>query len=104
MKQTSNYIRQRGESASHPFLEKLANKNAREARRIWGAMTVQSLQILRTYTKDFGLSVTTGDLLYLHRGWYVTHSGLIRLARRNRCAGIHTQPVAELSDAPSARW
>ena len=67
-------------------------------------MTIQSLQNLRTYAQDFGFSVTAGDLLYLDRGWYVTHSGLIRLARRKHCAGIHAQLVAELSDASASRW
>ena len=95
---------QRGLNDPHRFLDKLANKNAREARRIWGPITVQSLQILRAHTKDFGLSVTAGDLLYLDRGWYVTHSGLIRLARRKRCVGIHSEVVTELSDAAAARW
>ena len=94
----------RRESNSHQPLEELASKNVCEAKRTWPEMTVQSLQVLRTYTKDFGLSVAAGDLIYLDRGWYVTHSGLIRLARRKRCIGIHTQLVAELSDASSARW
>jgi len=35
---------------------------------------------------------------------YVSHSGLIRLARRKRCAGIHVEPVAQSSDPASSRW
>ena len=54
--------------------------------------------------KEFELSVESGDLLYLDGHLYVTHSGLIRLARRNRCAGIHTQPVNEFSDPQKSRW
>jgi len=50
------------------------------------------------------LSVESGDLLYLDGHLYVTHSGLIRLARRNRCAGIHTQPVNEFSDPQRSKW
>ena len=45
-----------------------------------------------------------GDLLYLGRGWYVTHSGLIRLARRNRCHGITVHPAGEFCDPTKSRW
>ena len=34
----------------------------------------------------------------------MTHSGLIRLARRSHCAGIHVEPVAEFSNASVSRW
>jgi hypothetical protein len=30
--------------------------------------------------------------------------GLVRLARRNRCAGIHVQPVPAFCDASAQRW
>ncbi len=56
------------------------------------------------FAKHFRFSTALGDLLCLDGRWYVTHSGLIRLARRNRCAGIHVEPVAEFSDAATSRW
>jgi len=55
-------------------------------------------------TKRYQLSVESGDLLWLDGHWYVTHSGLIRLARKNRCAGIHVEPVAQFSDPATSRW
>src|SRR5947209_20029443 len=36
--------------------------------------------------------------------WYVTHSGLLRLAKRNRCAGIQVRPMREFSDPATDRW
>src|SRR4029077_17393210 len=36
--------------------------------------------------------------------WYVTHVGLIRLARRNRCHGILAEPAQEFCDPKEARW
>src|ERR1700685_3436055 len=48
-------------------------------------------------------SVESGDLLWLDGHWYVTHSGLIRLARRNHCAGIHVEPVEKFSDPAASR-
>ncbi len=55
-------------------------------------------------TKHFRFSVESGDLLWLDSHWYVTHSGLIRLARRNHCAGIHVEPAAQFSDPATSRW
>jgi hypothetical protein len=52
----------------------------------------------------YRFSVESGDLLWLDGHWYVTHSGLIRLARRNHCAGIHVEPVAQFSDPATSRW
>ena len=34
----------------------------------------------------------------------MSHTGLIRLARRNHCAGIHIEPVSEFSDPLTSRW
>ena len=49
-------------------------------------------------------SVESGDLLMLDGHWYVSHSGLIRLARRSRCSGIHVEPVPQFSDPALSRW
>jgi hypothetical protein len=54
--------------------------------------------------KGYRLSVESGDLLWLDGHWYVTHSGLIRLARRHHCAGIHVEPVAQFSELATSRW
>jgi hypothetical protein len=34
----------------------------------------------------------------------VNHSGLLKLAERRRCSGIHTQPILKSSDPLSSRW
>jgi hypothetical protein len=52
----------------------------------------------------YRLSVESGDLIWLDGHWYVTHSGLLRVARRSHCAGIHVEPVSQLSDPDSLRW
>ena len=54
--------------------------------------------------KRYRLSVESGDLLWLDGHWYVTHSGLIRVARRSHCSGIHVEPVSQFSDPATARW
>jgi hypothetical protein len=54
--------------------------------------------------KRYRFSIEAGDLLWLDGRWYVSHSGLIRLARRSHCAGIHVEPVSEFSDPSSSKW
>jgi hypothetical protein len=50
------------------------------------------------------LSVRSGDLLLINGRWYVTHTGLLHLARRSHCAGISVEAVAKLSDPANGRW
>ena len=79
--------------------------NRRLARQKWGpAINRDALEILKSFSEDFRFSISSGDLLFLDRGWYVTHVGLIRLARRNRCHGILVQPVREYCDPSLQRW
>ncbi len=46
----------------------------------------------------------SGDLIYLNSGWYVTHTGLIGLARRKRCNGIRVEAVDSLCDSAANRF
>jgi hypothetical protein len=79
--------------------------NCRLARKLWGTgLSRWHIQTLRELTRSFQFSVLVGDLLLLDGKWYVTHTGLIRLARRNRCSGIHVRPVPEFSDSAAQRW
>ena len=79
-------------------------QNRRSARRLWGSVSPTAIQALTQLTEMHSLSVCAGDLLLLERRWYVTHSGLLALARRNRCAGIHVQPVRTVCDPATQRW
>jgi hypothetical protein len=67
-------------------------------------MNHDALEILKSFSKDFCFSIASGDLLFLDRGWYVTHVGLIRLARRNRCHGILAEPAEAFCNPKEARW
>src|ERR1700676_2153119 len=76
----------------------------RMARRIWSNLTREALTRLREITTQHNFSVGAGDLIYLNNGWYVTHSGLIGLARRKRCTGIHVEAVDSLCDSGASRF
>lgn len=85
--------------------QKLATVNRRNAKKRWGPSLDDSLiSTLKELSVQFGFSVAMGDLILLRHGWYVTHTGLLRTARYNRCAGIHVRPVPEFSDPRSQRW
>ncbi len=83
--------------------ESLARKNLRIARR-YPDLTAEQAQSLRALTRDFGLSLPLGDLLLLDGRWYVTHAGLLRLARRQGCRGILTRPLREFCDPGANKW
>ena len=78
--------------------------NRRLARRIWHAVSAINSRALRQLTDEYMFSVALGDLLLLEGRWYVTHTGLLSLARRNHCAGINVQPVPSFSDPAAQRW
>ena len=78
--------------------------NRRIARQLWGRLSPTILHGLKELTSEYLLSIASGDLQLLDRRWYVTHSGLLGLARRNRCAGINVRPVPTFSDPSSRRW
>ena len=83
----------------------LIRANSSAAKSKWPARTNKScMEILRLLTRSFRFSVDCGDLLLLDNGWYVTHTGLLRLARRRRCVGMHVEPATEFSQPSVARW
>ena len=74
------------------------------ARERWGPLSPEVLSSFESLIKEHQLSVSHGDLLLLNRGWYVTHAGLLRLARRKHCTGIRVSPVDKFCDPSSQRW
>ncbi len=83
----------------------LIRQNRRYARLRWGSILGKiAMRALLNFTEQFQFSVANGDLLFLDSGWFVTHSGLTNLARRNRCAGIKVQPVQPFCDPTAQRW
>jgi hypothetical protein len=91
----------------HIFVEKQSScfrSNVKLARSLWGALPRVALERLKELTGKYGFSVAAGDLQFLSGAWYVTHSGLLRLSFRRRCAGIRTTAVGRLSDSAANRW
>jgi hypothetical protein len=76
----------------------------RVARKTWANLSREACMALAEITKQNNFSVAVGDLLHLNNHWYVTHTGLIRLARRKRCCGIHVEAVDSLCDSAANRF
>jgi hypothetical protein len=78
--------------------------NSKEARAIWGELSRTAIRTLRTLTEEYSLLVSRGDLQLLDGRWYVTHAGLLRIARSKNCCGIRSAVVSRLSDPSAKRW
>ena len=78
--------------------------NAKLARATWGEPSRTALHHLKQLTSEHSLSVAAGELQFLNGKWYVTHSGLLGIARRNRCCGIKSALVERHSDPATGRW
>src|SRR6202051_3461746 len=63
-----------------------------------------AFRALRELTAKYSLSVAAGDLQFLDGRWYVTHSGLLRLASRRGCLGIDATLQDKFSDSTAGRW
>jgi hypothetical protein len=80
------------------------NPECLAAKARWRMLPKCALTSLEKLVAERSLSITLGDLLYLNSNWYVTHSGLLRVAARDGCAGISVVPVREFCDLRENRW
>jgi hypothetical protein len=83
---------------------RLVKRNLELAAKFWGNLSDTTSETLTGLTKRYALVVSAGDLILLDGKWYVTHSGLLGVARRNRCSGIHVRPAFRLSNPDASRW
>ena len=83
---------------------KLIRENLRAVKQLYPDVTSSQMLLLRELSLTLGLSVRSGDLLMLDTRWYVTHSGLLRVAQRRRCSGITTELAEGVSNPKEGRW
>jgi hypothetical protein len=82
----------------------LLRRNQSIVRHRIGKFGKESLETLSGLTQQYRFALALGDMLLLDGKWYVTHTGLIRLASRRRCLGIRVEPVLQLCDPSLNRW
>src|SRR5438552_1586632 len=83
---------------------KLLRQNLYNAKRLYADLPRQQLSVLRDLTATLHLSIIKSEILYLGGKWYVSHSGLLRIAHRRRCAGIDTAIEQDTTQASVGRW
>ena len=80
-------------------------ENLRLARQLLGgALPTRLAKSLETLSKDFNFSLSRGELQFIDSCWYVTHAGLIGLARHKRCSGIHVEAIDSMCDSGASRF
>jgi hypothetical protein len=80
-------------------------ENLRLARKLLpAALSMKLAESLKSLSKEFGFRLSAGEIQLLDNSWYVTHTGLLRLARRKKCRGIHVEAVDSLCDSASSRF
>ncbi len=83
--------------------KKLLRENVRLARKT-ALFSSRAIDLLASITREFEFSFRAGELQIINGNWYVTHTGLLRLARRKRCSGIHVETVDSLCDSGANRF
>jgi len=80
-------------------------RNLRAAKKTWGPDLERSAaETLKRLSEDLRIEITSGDVILLNNRWYVTHTGLLRVARRKKCCGIDVEVIAVLCDLAAGRY
>jgi hypothetical protein len=83
---------------------KLIRQNLRAVKNLYPQVTDLQLLFLHEVSRTQHLSIAAGDMIMLDGRWYVTHSGLLRVAQRKRCSGIKTELQAGVSNPAGGYW
>jgi hypothetical protein len=89
---------------TRPPHRKRLQVNLRAAKRIPGKPLDARLRDALDALSEAQFSIRSGDLQLIDGNWYVSHTGLVRLARRKRCRGIHVEAVDSLCDSEASRY
>ena len=84
--------------------KKLVRQNVRIAKELYPELSHLQMSVLRDFTVMLRLSICRGELLFLSGRWYVSQSGLLRIAHRRRCFGIDAVVDQHMSEPSARRW
>jgi hypothetical protein len=82
----------------------LVAANVRTAKARWPHISKEQLLGLKKLTSSLALTIRNKELLLIGDNWYVSHSGLLKIAHRRHCSGIHTAPTLKACDSANSRW
>jgi hypothetical protein len=83
---------------------RLESANLRAATAAWGPLEKSSRERLKTLSRMYLLNVAAGELCLLDGRWYVSHTGLLRVAERRHCSGIISIVEKSLCAPSESRW
>jgi len=62
------------------------------------SFTPSIFSALKKLTRESGLALAAGEILWLNGGWYVTSGGLLRIAKENIAMEFMPHGMSKLSD------
>src|SRR5437868_4762434 len=86
------------------LVDNLQTSNVEWANSHFPALSDQMRENLASLTSSFKLSARSGDITLFDGHWYVTHSGLLRIAANRRCAGIRTAVQGNFCNPAAGSW
>ena len=82
----------------------LYSRNLRLARTMFSIGKQKILLKSLEHLSAMHFEIGSGDLVLLNNYWYVTHTGLLRMAKRKRCSGMEVEAVVNLCDSAAGRY
>jgi len=79
-------------------------RNLRLARTMFSVGKQKLLLKSLEHLSAMHFDIASGDLVLLNDHWYVTHTGLLRMAKRKRCSGMEVEAVDNLCDSAVGRY
>jgi hypothetical protein len=79
-------------------------RNLRCARRAYSDLNWASERTLCELSARYAVQISKGELARINHAWYITNSGLLAIAARRGCHGIHVTPLRDQSDPVRSRW
>ena len=84
--------------------QKLIRQNLCQAKLLYPGLSKPQLLALRDLTESLRLSVCRNELVHFSGKWYVSQSGLLRIAHRRKCVGIDATIEQFPTDPSMGRW
>ena len=79
-------------------------REVRFAKSLYGHLPRPEIGMLKELLARTELSVAKRDVIRIGTAWYVTHSGLLKLAHLRRCFGIQTEQIIRSCNPEISRW
>src|SRR5216110_2165396 len=85
-------------------LSNLTSENEAYSCSHFPGMTPSKLRELHEMSCRYRVSVQSKEIILVDDHWYITHSGLLRIAARSKCVGIRTMAQENLCDPAVSSW